>query len=47
MSEVTGFRIYKVFNRMLRKYFGTIHFCQMSQDVGKLGCWIAQVPLYI
>jgi len=29
------------------KYFGTINFCQMSQDVGKLRCQIAQVPLYI
>jgi hypothetical protein len=24
----------------------TINCCQMSQDVGKLRCWIAQVPLY-
>jgi hypothetical protein len=30
----------------LTKYFGTINFCQMSQDVGKLRCRIAQVPLY-
>ena len=25
----------------------TINFCQMSQDVGKLMCQIAQVPLYM
>ena len=29
-----------------QKYFGTINFCWMSQDVGKLRCRIAQVPLY-
>jgi hypothetical protein len=30
-----------------QKYFGTINFCRMSQDVGKLSCRIAQVPLYV
>jgi hypothetical protein len=29
-----------------QKYFGTIDFCQMSQDVEKLRFRIAQVPLY-
>ena len=29
-----------------QKYFGTINFCRMSQDVRKLRCRIAQVPLY-
>ena len=29
------------------KYFGTINFCGMSQEVGKLRCQIAQVPLYM
>jgi len=28
-----------------QKYFGTIIFCRMTQDVGKLRCRIAQVPL--
>jgi len=42
---VQDVRILKiVFN--LQKYFGTTHFCRMSQDVGKLECRIAQVPLY-
>ena len=31
----------------LQKYFGTVNFCRMSQDVGKLRCQIAKVPLYI
>ena len=30
----------------LQKYFGTINFRRMSQDVGKLRGRIAQVPLY-
>ena len=30
-----------------QKYFGTINFCRMSQDIGKLRCRSAQVPLYI
>ena len=30
-----------------QKYYGTINFCRMSQDVGKLRCRIAQVPLYL
>jgi hypothetical protein len=30
-----------------QKYFGTIIFCRMSQDVGKFRCRIAQVPLYM
>jgi hypothetical protein len=30
-----------------QKCFGTINFCRMSQDVGKLRCRIAQVPLYM
>jgi hypothetical protein len=30
-----------------QKYFGTINFGQMSQDVGTLRCQIAQVLLYI
>ena len=30
-----------------QKCFGTINFCWMSQDVGKLRCRIAQVPLYM
>jgi len=48
MSEVTGFGIHKVFKqRVLKKYFGTIIFCRMSQDVVILRCWIAQVPQYI
>jgi hypothetical protein len=29
------------------KYFRTINFCRMTQDVGKLRCRIAQVALYI
>ena len=33
--------------RILMFYFRTINFCQMSQDVGKLRCQIAQVALYI
>jgi hypothetical protein len=28
-------------------YFGTIIFFRMSQDVGKLRCQIAQIPLYV
>ena len=32
---------------LVNLYFGTIHFCRMSQDVGKLGCLIAQVAMYI
>ena len=31
----------------LQNYFGTINCGRMSQDVGKLRCLIAQVPLYI
>ena len=30
----------------LQKYFGTINFRRMSQDIGKLRGRIAQVPLY-
>ena len=45
--NVTGSGIHKVFwQRMLKKIFGTRNFCRMSQDVGKLNCRIAQVPLY-
>ena len=35
------------FDLCLQNYFGTINFCRMSQDVGKLRCRIAQVPVYI
>jgi hypothetical protein len=47
-AKVTGkcVRLYK-FYFSYQKYFGTIKFCRMSQDVGKLRCQIAQVPLYI
>jgi hypothetical protein len=31
---------------MLKKYFGTWNSCRKPQDVGKLRCRIAQVPLY-
>jgi len=31
---------------LVKIYFGTIHFCRMSQDVGKRRCRIAQVSLY-
>jgi hypothetical protein len=41
---VQDFEILRVF---LERYFGTIIFCQMSQDVGKLRCLIAEVPLYL
>ena len=30
-----------------RNTLGTIDLCRLSQDVGKLRCRIAQVPLYI
>ena len=42
MQDVGQLRFY--FSQ--QKYFGTIHFCRMSQDVGKLRCRNAQVPLY-
>jgi hypothetical protein len=43
VQDVTILRFYS----SSQKYFGTINFCRMSQDVGKLRCRIAQVPLYI
>ena len=47
MSKVTVFGIHKVFKkRVLKKSLGTNNFCWMSQDVRKLRCQIAQVPLY-
>ena len=30
-----------------QKYFRTINFCRMSQNVGTLRYWIAHVPLYM
>jgi hypothetical protein len=41
MSEYSGFILVN------RNTSETINFCRMSQDVGKLSCRIAQVPLYI
>jgi hypothetical protein len=49
MSEVTGCRIFKVFfnKECKKKYFGTWNSYRKSQDVGKLRCQIAQIPLYM
>ena len=43
MSEYSGF----ILANTKQKYFGTINFCRMSQDVGKLSCQIAQAPLFL
>ena len=40
MSEYLGFILVN------RNSLGPYIFCRMSEDVGKLGCRIAQVPLY-
>ena len=43
MSDCTGCRNTRVLFLVNRNIFGTINFCQMSQDVGgKLRCQIAQ-----
>ena len=38
---------YSRFVLVNRNTLGPDNFCRMSQDVGKLGCRIAQVPLYL
>ena len=43
LQDVGILRFYFIY----QKYFGTIYFCRMSQDVGKLRCRIPQIPLYI